>query len=296
MIDHGSDKRIQKTIARARNRLAMNAERSTTDADLTRSGVDPSSPTTNGNGVATHVTRPATARFRVETAAERDASASARDATARRRDARARATDRSIMAANAPAAEKLKQIRARAEADRARAQDDRRRAARDRSDAAVERSRLEAQLKNAHLDDLTGAFRRDVGNLALTNEIDRARRGDGRFVIAFIDVDGMKRVNDQDGHAAGDQVLRVLVSTLRSNLRSFDPVVRYGGDEFVCGLGGADLADVQRRFDVIGRSLEREVGVRISVGFAALVEGDSLDELTARADAALLDAKNGRCE
>jgi diguanylate cyclase (GGDEF)-like protein len=246
--------------------------------------------------LATHVSRATTTHFRLETAAERDATATARDETARRRDVRARALDRSLAASDAPVANKLEQVRARAVADRVGAAADRKRAARDRSDAAHERARLEAQLNSAHLDDLTGAFRREMGNLALTHEIDRARRGDGRFVIAFVDVDGMKRVNDRDGHASGDQVLRVLVSTLRSNLRSFDPVVRYGGDEFVCGLGGADLADVQHRFDVIGRSLEKDVGVRISVGFAALAPGESLDELTARADAALLDAKNARGE
>ncbi len=66
------------------------------------------------------------------------------------------------------------------------------RAAQDRANAALERARLEAALDHAHLDDLTGAFRREMGMLALTHEIDHARLGDGRFVIAFVDVDGMK--------------------------------------------------------------------------------------------------------
>ena len=101
----------------------------------------------------------------------------------------------------------------------------------------------------------------------------------------------MKDVNDRQGHAAGDQVLRTVVSTMRSNLRSFDPIVRYGGDEFVCGLGGADLGVVQDRFERIGRSVQHEAGVGISVGLATLVADESLDQLTARADATLIGLK-----
>ncbi len=176
-------------------------------------------------------------------------------------------------------------------ADRARAAADRERAARDRANAAREHARLEAELNSAHLDDLTGAFRRETGVLALRHEIDRARRAGGRFVIAFVDIDGMKLVNDRDGPAAGDHVLQTLVWTIRANLRSFDPVVRYGGDEFVCGLGGVDIDEVESRFDLIDRTMRGEVGVGISVGLAALAADETLDELTARADLALLDAK-----
>ena len=149
-------------------------------------------------------------------------------------------------------------------------------------------------MHSAHLDDLTGAFRRETGRVALRHEIDRALRADGRFVIAFVDIDGMKRVNDRDGHAAGDHVLQTLVWTMRSNLRSFDPVVRYGGDEFVCGVGGVDIDEVQRRFEVINQSVQNDVGVGISVGLAGLEPDDTLDRLTARADAALLAAKRHR--
>jgi diguanylate cyclase (GGDEF)-like protein len=246
--------------------------------------------------LVTRVARSKTGLSRVVTAGERDATAAARDEAARRRDSRARAFDRAIAASDAPPAEKLEQVRASASAARARAAADRDRAARDRADAALERSRLEAELQSAHLDDLTGAFRRDVGRLALAHEIDRARRADGRFVMAFVDVDGMKAVNDRDGHAAGDRVLQTLVWTMRSNLRSFDPVVRYGGDEFVCGLSGVDLDDVRRRFDAISRSVQSDVGVAICVGVAALAEDETLDQLMARADAALLEAKSRRHE
>lgn len=246
--------------------------------------------------LATHLGRAKTTRARAVTAAERDATARARDETARRRDARAQAIDRSIAASDAPPDEKIERVRARAQADRARAAADRERAAQDRAEAARERERLEAALTSAHLDDLTGAFRRDLGWLALTHEIARARRGDGRFVIAFVDVDDLKGVNDREGHAAGDVVLRTVVTAMRSHLRSFDPVVRFGGDEFVCGLGGADLAEVKRRFRLIGQQVNADIGVGISVGLAALAAAETLDQVTARADAALLRVKRKRAQ
>ncbi|HLY15220.1 MAG TPA: GGDEF domain-containing protein [Candidatus Limnocylindrales bacterium] len=193
-----------------------------------------------------------------------------------------------------PRAELLKEFdefRAKAARDRARAAADRERANRDRAAAARERARLQAELESAHLDGLTGAYRREIGGLTLAHEMERARRSDGRFVLAFIDVDDLKLVNDRDGHAAGDQVLRVVADTIRTRLRSFDPLVRHGGDEFVCGLGSVGLAAARRRFMAIERAIETETHVGISVGLAALTQDETLDELTDRADAAMLQVK-----
>ena len=185
----------------------------------------------------------------------------------------------------------LEELRAQAGADRARAAADRARAAADRANAARERDRLEAELRSAHLDELTGAYRREMGRMALSHEIDRARRSDGRFIVAFVDVDRLKTVNDREGHAAGDRVLQTVVREIRSRLRSFDPIIRYGGDEFVCGLGGTDLEEAKRRFNLIGEAIEADARVGISVGLAALAVGDTADQLTERADAAMLEIK-----
>jgi diguanylate cyclase (GGDEF)-like protein len=89
-------------------------------------------------------------------------------------------------------------------------------------------------------------------------------------------------------------VLRTLAATLRANLRSYDPIVRYGGDEFVCGIASIDPGEVQHRLDVIDQSLRAATGVGISAGLAELTAGETLDELTAKADAALLEAKRTR--
>ncbi|MDQ3937275.1 MAG: GGDEF domain-containing protein, partial [Chloroflexota bacterium] len=159
--------------------------------------------------------------------------------------------------------------------------------ANDRAEAALQRARLEAEVRTAHLDDLTGAYRREMGRLALSHELDRARRRDGRFVLAFVDVDDLKGINDRDGHPAGDQALQRVVSTMRQLLRSYDPIMRYGGDEFVAGMGGVDLDEAERRFGAIQATLRREAGISITVGLAALADGENADQLTARADRAL---------
>ena len=233
----------------------------------------------------------AAATDRSDTAMARDDAALARDEAADRRDVRAQAADDSVAASSASLTEKLKQSRASATAARARGASARKRSARDRVAAASERDHLEADLHNANLDDLTGAYRREMGDAALDNEIERARRADGRFIAAYVDVDDMKLINDRNGHPAGDELLRTLVATIRLNLRPFDPVVRYGGDEFVCGLGGLGLSVIKRRFAQINESVLTEVGTGISVGFAALEPGETLIELVARADACLLRAK-----
>ncbi len=235
--------------------------------------------------------REATARDRDATATNRDRIADARDHAGRLRDARAASLAQDADESDAPLLKQLEELAARAAADRARAAADRARAGIDRANAARERSRLEAELRSAHLDDLTGAYRREMGRLALSHEIDRARRSDGQFVLAFVDVDRLKDINDRDGHAAGDRVLQGVVRVLRMKLRSFDPIIRYGGDEFVCGLIGTDLQEAVRRFDAISVAVAADIRVGISVGLAALGPNETADQLTERADAAMLVVK-----
>lgn len=278
--------------ARADRSLPLEGDRGLREQEAARAARE----ATRVSRLATRGTRAETAGARLRVAVDRDATAARRDDTARRRDLRAQAIEHAVVASDAPLAEKLERLRVQAAGDRARAAADRARAAQDRIDAAHERAGLESALHGAYVDELTGALRRRLGMLALSHEVDRARRGDGRLVCVFVDVDDLKLVNDRAGHAAGDCVLQALVSIMRSNLRSFDPIVRYGGDEFVCGLGAADLPDVERRFDLVNRALHAAVGARISVGLAALAAGETLDDVMSRADAALLDAKKGRVE
>ena len=228
-----------------------------------------------------------TAARRDETAVRRDLVASERDASARQRDEHAAAIEREIRASEPSIAGEFEALRVSAAGDREAAARDRARAARDRAEAARLREALAAALLTAHLDDLTGAYRREMGRLALIHEIARARRGDGRLVLAFVDVDDLKGINDRDGHAAGDAALVTVVAEIRASLRPFDPVMRYGGDEFVIALGATDLDEGERRFEAIRAALLARAGISISVGLTRLEPGDTVEQLTARADADL---------
>jgi diguanylate cyclase (GGDEF)-like protein len=141
----------------------------------------------------------------------------------------------------------------------------------------------------ATFDDLTGALRRGPGLAALSREIDRARRvGSEGIVVGFLDVDGLKQVNDAEGHAAGDEVLRAVVRAIRERIRSYDLVFRYGGDEFICVLVGVTGDQADRTFADIGQRVVMETGGHaVSLGLAAVEAGDTAETVIARADAAL---------
>jgi diguanylate cyclase (GGDEF)-like protein len=245
--------------------------------------------------------RAATAAERARTATERLGAAHSRDLTAEARDLAAIERDRAAAALEAvgdgtgpaaDAARRLAAVRARAAHDRARAAADRAAAAADREAAAEDRDQAALELRHSYHDDLTGALRRDMGEVALQHELDRARRNHSPLVLAFVDVDKLKAINDRDGHRAGDALLRAVVTAMRAKLRSFDPVVRYGGDEFVCALQGTEPADATARFAEIKAALARDnEDAGISVGVVELQEGESLDELISRGDAALYAAK-----
>jgi diguanylate cyclase (GGDEF)-like protein len=247
-----------------------------------------------GRRLATTAERARTAVDRFHAADARDVNAQARDLAAAERDHAAEALEAAAPASGAKQAaeQRLAEVRARAAEDRDRAAADRAAAAADRATAARDREQAAIELRHAHLDDLTGALRRQMGDAALQHEIDRARRGDGRLVLAYVDVDGLKAINDRKGHSAGDALLVAVVSTMRAKLRSFDPVVRYGGDEFVCAMSGTDTVDVTERFVEVAEALAREHDeAAISVGVAELRPGDTLTDLVTRGDAALYKAK-----
>ena len=138
------------------------------------------------------------------------------------------------------------------------------------------------------LDGLTGAYRRTPGFVELQREIDRARRTGSPLSVAFVDVDGLKTVNDTAGHAAGDRLLVEVAGTLLAVLRSYDLVIRYGGDEFVCVMEGLTLQQAGQRVGLIDAALAAgPARASVSLGCAELLPGESAPALVARADAAL---------
>jgi len=239
-----------------------------------------------------------------EVARVRDLAATARDRAADARDAAADASDRAAdadevaadEAGNAsPANGSLKALRNAAAGVRRKAATERAAAAADREAAAIDRERAVADRRFAGLDELTGIFRRGTGELALTHEIGRSRRSGRPLVLAIIDVDGLKYVNDNQGHAAGDALLRDVAGAILSTMRSYDVTVRWGGDEFVCALSDVTIKVASERVSEIQSALaQRRPGATISAGLAQLVEDDNIEGLIARADESLYRAKTAR--
>ena len=230
---------------------------------------------------------------RDDIAARRDRAADLRDDAAVARDEVAARRDRALLAEGMQASpvDALADVRIRAAEDRERAARDRRAAAADRVRAARDRHVAREALRHAHHDDLTGAMRRDLGEIALQQEVDRARRGRYPLALTFIDIDGLKALNDLSGHAAGDALLVCVVTTVRRHLRSFDTIVRYGGDEFLCAMPEARAVDATHRFGAIKRAIATTCEQSISTGVAELRDGEDIADLIARADGALYDAR-----
>jgi diguanylate cyclase (GGDEF)-like protein len=149
--------------------------------------------------------------------------------------------------------------------------------------------------ERAGRDELTGVFDRASGLQALAREIDRCRRGGERCVLGYLNVDGLKAVNDASGTHAGDELLRNVTATLRATLRSYDVITRVGDDEFLFSLPGADLGTAELRFKEFAALLSSEAdGASASVGFAELHQHDTLDDVVAAAESAMLKGRRSR--
>ena len=162
----------------------------------------------------------------------------------------------------------------------------------ERAEALRHRAESAEDLRRATTDELTGARTRMFGLEEVSRELERAHRTGATLVLAFVDVDGLKEVNDSEGHLAGDALLQLVGETVRANVRPYDVIVRYGGDEFVCAMPNISAAEARTRFERIAAALAA-VQSRHSVtfGIAAADPQESLKELLARADADLLEAR-----
>jgi diguanylate cyclase (GGDEF)-like protein len=158
----------------------------------------------------------------------------------------------------------------------------------DRSSSLADRAASARERETSSHDGLTGVYLRAAGFFELEREIARAHREMQPLTLAFIDIDNLKAINDTRGHTAGDQTLIEIANILKKNLRSYDLIVRYGGDEFVCSLTGMTIADAAERVAQITAALaEAPERVTVTIGLAELQPDDSLEDLIARADAAL---------
>jgi two-component system cell cycle response regulator len=133
----------------------------------------------------------------------------------------------------------------------------------------------------------------------LGREISRARRGKLPLGVVLVDVDHFKSVNDSIGHLAGDIVLKEVAQCMRSHLRIYDGVGRYGGEEFLLVLPGCDLETTTSRADELRLAIcsqsvvcnTHSITVTVSMGTTLAGASMSLEAILQAADAALYDAK-----
>ncbi len=164
---------------------------------------------------------------------------------------------------------------------------------------AMENARLYNETKRlleetrhlASTDPLTGLANRRALEELLEHEIHNALRHAQPLLYAIFDLDDLKRINDTDGHAAGDQALRTFAKTLKSVSRKGDIVARYAGDEFVLAMTQTARAAAHAALQRFAASLNR-AGIRCSIG-AAMLPADARDAagLFRAADIALYHAK-----
>lgn len=144
-------------------------------------------------------------------------------------------------------------------------------------------------------DELTGVLSRAAGMVQVQREIDRSQRSGVALVVTFLDVDGLKVINDGGGDGAGDEALRVVGEMLRKVKRSHDVIMRYGGDEFLCAHPGLPMATAAARMRRLRSDLANGPRpVAVTFGMAELQPEDRIDTLVARAEAALYAERDQR--
>ena len=171
----------------------------------------------------------------------------------------------------------------------------------DNSPPAETVRKMEELKELALLDPLTGLGNRRYTEMVMSTRLGELKRYGWTFGVLFIDVDSFKEINDRNGHAGGDEVLKMVGRTLAHSARSVDFVGRWGGEEFVVLLGNVDdksLRTLAERFrSLVERStLQTERGllrVTVSIGATLGRRRDGVKSVVRRADALMYRGKAG---
>jgi diguanylate cyclase (GGDEF)-like protein len=165
------------------------------------------------------------------------------------------------------------------------------------------KNELRSALDKIHLiatrDELTGVFNRRFMAEKIEEEARRADRASQPLLVAMLDIDHFKQVNDTHGHQAGDLALQVFSAVVQNNIRAHDTLARWGGEEFVIVLAETDAkvgtvclerirAKVAEAEVVVGSMVLK---MTVSIGVTQYHQGEATDKTMARADAALYEAK-----
>lgn len=152
----------------------------------------------------------------------------------------------------------------------------------------------------ATTDELTSLTNRRGFYDMFAKELDRTNRGiSAGGLLIMIDLDNFKMINDTYGHAAGDEALKLVAKTLQEHIRTMDVASRLGGDEFVLLFANAGTTKALGRAQNLAMKLNsltlryqgHDIPVRASIGVHDYGQGDSVDEVFAKADATMYKAK-----
>jgi len=154
------------------------------------------------------------------------------------------------------------------------------------------RERVAELEQMALIDSLTGVGNRHYANMSLSSKLSEHKRYGWPFGVLFLDIDYFKQVNDSHGHAAGDEVLRMVAQTLLSNMRSFDFVFRWGGEEFLIIVANVDsqkLRNSAERLRIMVQNAAHNIGnaqvrVTVSIGGTMAMALDSEHSILSRID------------
>lgn len=161
------------------------------------------------------------------------------------------------------------------------------------------RQHIEEQRQKSLLDPLTGLPNRAAWSERLDLEIARRQRYGGQLLMAVLDIDHFKRINDGYGHLAGDRVLKIIAGELHKRLRKTDFIARFGGEEFVLLIPGTPLEGGVQLLETLRAAVEacpfhfkgEPVTITLSAGIAEFRNDEATEDTFERADQALYRAK-----
>lgn len=165
------------------------------------------------------------------------------------------------------------------------------------------RSNVDDSLRLAVMDPLTGLYNRRYVKQHLGKITGRSRETGKEFALMVMDIDNFKRVNDNYGHAAGDQVLKEFARRLQENLRGVDLVSRIGGEEFLIAMPDTTMEQAEKASERLRRVIEQDLfhfssapnGLRITASIGVTLgnpEAPDVDQLIQQADRALYASKS----
>ncbi|WP_191833171.1 GGDEF domain-containing protein [Pseudomonas fluorescens] len=162
------------------------------------------------------------------------------------------------------------------------------------------REHLEEQRQKALIDPLTGLPNRAAWSERVDQEVLEWQENGGHLLMAILDLDHFKRINDSYGHLAGDKVLKIVANVLRKHLRSRDFIARFGGEEFVLLIPQTAMPIGYQLAESLRAAIEacpfhfkgERVTITLSIGISAFRSGERSEVVLKRADEALYRAKH----